>query len=48
VLKRGYSICYKIPESVVIKKSNDVKQSDRLKIKLYKGEIETSVERIIH
>lgn len=39
ILSRGYSITYKLPENKIIRKSNEVNVNDRLRIKLYEGEI---------
>jgi len=47
VLQRGYSICYKLPEFVVIKKNQEVKKDDQIQIRLHQGKIEAKVDKII-
>ncbi len=44
VLERGYSIVWKLPEERILKQARDIDINDRLKVKLYKGEIFCRVE----
>lgn len=46
VLKRGYSICLKLPELKVITNHSHVKEGDKLKLKLYKGSLRSQVYKI--
>jgi len=39
ILSRGYSITYKLPENKIIRQNDEVNVDDKLRIKLYKGEI---------
>lgn len=43
ILKRGYSISYKMPEGIILKDKKQVKVNDKIKIKLFKGEIQGKV-----
>ncbi len=43
ILDRGYSICFKIPERIIIKDAKQVKKDELLEIKLSKGNISASV-----
>ncbi len=44
ILGRGYSVTYKLPENKILKDTGNISLGDRLKIKLYKGEIISTVE----
>ena len=46
VLQRGYSITRKLPELVVIKDAKVLKKDDRIEVRLYRGKIESKVERV--
>ncbi len=46
ILSRGYSITYKLPENQIIKQSKDVNINDKVKIKLFNGEIFCNVTEI--
>lgn len=39
VLKRGYSICFTYPEEKVVKENTQIRPGERVKIKLYKGNL---------
>jgi exonuclease VII large subunit len=36
-LKRGYSICFKLPEMRIITDSNELNLEDKVQLKFYKG-----------
>jgi len=46
ILKRGYSICFSYPEGKLIKRSEQLRKGDRIKVKLYKGSIYSQVYQI--
>jgi len=46
VLERGYSISLKLPEKKVIKDSKQLKVSDKIEIKFYKGKAEGKIEKV--
>jgi len=46
VLKRGYSITRKLPGLTVIKDAGNLKEADRIEVKVFKGRIESKVELI--
>jgi exonuclease VII large subunit len=46
VLKRGYSICFSHPEGEIITKYKQVKEKEKIRVKLYKGEIYSGIYRI--
>jgi exodeoxyribonuclease VII large subunit len=46
ILSRGYSIVWKLPENIIIKDSKKVCINDNLKIKLFKGELESKIIKI--
>lgn len=46
ILKRGYSICRKLPRLEVIKKAKEVKVEDRINVKVSEGEIFCRVEEV--
>ena len=46
ILKRGYSICFSYPEGKLIKRSEQLKKGDRIKVKLYKGSVYSRVYQI--
>ena len=46
VLKRGYSICYKLPEEEVVRNSKELKVDDEVKIKFYEGEAEGKIQKL--
>ncbi len=39
ILSRGYSIAFKLPEETIISDANQVKNKDRIRIRLHKGEV---------
>ncbi|MEK7812114.1 MAG: exodeoxyribonuclease VII large subunit [Candidatus Desantisbacteria bacterium] len=39
ILLRGYSITFKLPEETIISDANQVKNKDRIRIRLHKGEV---------
>ena len=43
ILKRGYSICRKLPENVIVKNINQVKKNDQIKIRVIDGHISANV-----
>ena len=43
ILKRGYSVSYKMPERIILKDAKQVKPGDEVKIQLSKSEINTRV-----
>jgi len=47
VLKRGYSICYKIPEEVIIRSSRELKSDDDIRLKFYKGGAKGKIQKLI-
>jgi len=46
VLKRGYSITWKMPEQRVLKEASDVRAGDHVKVTLSEGGLECRVEKI--
>lgn len=46
VLKRGYSICLKLPESKIITEHTQVKKGDRVKMRLYKGSVHSQIYKV--
>lgn len=48
ILRRGYSITYKMPENKIIKDSSEVRTADKLRIKLFKGEILSDITDIFN
>jgi len=47
VLKRGYSITRRLPEGWIVRSADEVRKGDRVSVKLAKGEMECSVEKIL-
>ena len=47
IMERGYSVVYKKPEGLIMKKSKDVKNGDNIEIKLFKGKIKAEIKDII-
>lgn len=47
VLERGYSICYKLPDGTIIRKSSAVSPEDKIRIQLFKGSLLGMVEQSI-
>ena len=47
VLKRGYSICFKLPEEKVISNSNMLTEDDYVRIKFSKGSTDARIEKVI-
>ena len=45
ILERGYSVCFKLPEKILVKSSDKLKPGDEVSIKLYKGSIECEVKK---
>ena len=48
ILKRGYSISYKLPEMKVIKSSRDIKISDKINIKFRDGSAQANINEVKH
>jgi exodeoxyribonuclease VII large subunit len=46
VLKRGYSITWKMPEQRVLKDASGVEAGDRVRVTLSEGGLECRVEKI--
>ncbi len=46
VLKRGYSICYILPDEKIIKTSKELSIDDEIKIKFYEGEASGKIKKI--
>ena len=46
ILKRGYSICYQADDNTIIKDIDQLSQDDKIKVKLYKGEILGTVDEL--
>ncbi|MBE0478331.1 exodeoxyribonuclease VII large subunit [Candidatus Aerophobetes bacterium] len=46
MLKRGYSICLKLPGLQVVTKHTQVKQGDKIKVKLYKGALQSQIYKM--
>lgn len=46
VLKRGYSICFGHPEEEIITEYKQVKEKEKIRVKLYKGEIYSEIYEI--
>jgi exodeoxyribonuclease VII large subunit len=46
VLKRGYSICYILPDEKIIKTSKELSINDEIKIKFYEGEASGKIKKI--
>ncbi len=46
VLKRGYSICYKLPENKIINEANKLRKNDLMKITMSTGEIISTVRDV--
>lgn len=46
VLKRGYSICFSYPEEKIIREYNQVKEGEKIRVKLYKGKIYSKIYQI--
>ena len=44
ILKRGYSITYKIPQMAVLRESSGVQEGDRVRVRLARGEIRCTVD----
>jgi len=44
ILARGYSIAYKLPENVVLRSTSQVNLNDKVKLRLYQGELVCRVE----
>lgn len=47
VLARGYSLAYKEPDGVLIKKAEDVKGNESVRIRLSEGGLRCRVEEVI-
>ena len=47
VLKRGYSICYKLPDEEIIKSSKKLKVEDKINIRFYEGGAEGEIRELI-
>lgn len=45
VLQRGYSICFTYPEGEIVREHHQVKEGERLRVKVWRGEIYSKVER---
>jgi exodeoxyribonuclease VII large subunit len=39
ILERGYSVCFKMPEKVIVKEAGNLKAGDEINVKLFKGEV---------
>jgi len=46
ILKRGYGICFSHPEGKVVNRPRQVKMGDKIRVKLYKGDIYSRVYQI--
>jgi len=46
VLKRGYSICFALPEGKILREAAQVKKGERIKVKLYKGIIYGDISEV--
>lgn len=46
ILERGYSICFKLPERILVKESDKLKIGDDVEVKLHKGSIRGQVSII--
>jgi len=47
ILARGYSVTFTVAEGIIVKDAGTIKEGDRLKTKLHKGEIISEVKEII-
>ncbi|MCK4595982.1 hypothetical protein KAT73_04305, partial [candidate division WOR-3 bacterium] len=47
VLKRGYSICFKLPEEKVVSNSNMLTEDDYVRIKFSKGSTDARIEKVM-
>jgi exodeoxyribonuclease VII large subunit len=45
ILARGYSICHSLPSGRVVKESGELKEGQKVSIKLYRGELFCQVEK---
>lgn len=45
-LGRGYAIAWKMPEKLILRKTSDLKENDSLKLKLYEGEAEFTIQKL--
>jgi exodeoxyribonuclease VII large subunit len=46
VLRRGYSICRRIPESVIIREAGALKIDDEVEVTFYRGTVHARVETV--
>lgn len=46
VLKRGYSICLKLPQLKIITEHKQVKKGDKVRVRLYKGSLHSQIYKI--
>lgn len=46
ILERGYSICFKLPEKILVKSANILKPGDDVNVRVHKGSVECKVRRI--
>jgi len=44
ILSRGYAICWKMPDNVIVRRAGELRADDRLRIRLHRGEVIVSVE----
>lgn len=42
-LKRGYSICFKLPDQIIVRRSKELSPADNVRIKFYEGEAKCKV-----
>ena len=46
VLKRGYSVCYRVEDNKIIREANLLQVEDKIRVQFYKGRISGNVEEI--
>ena len=46
ILERGYSVCYKLPDLILVKDVNKLKLEDAVEVRLHKGKFKGKVEEI--
>jgi len=47
ILKKGYSLTYKLPEHTIIREANILKKNDLIETKLFKGKVISRVEEVL-
>jgi exodeoxyribonuclease VII large subunit len=46
ILKRGFSICYRDEDASIVRRSGDLSEQDKIRVRFYKGQIRGTVDEI--